>query len=124
MPHPEFGWVLHLLERYRLETDLRGDGIYAVGRKTGAGAKTATRRGCTHERRVSRIRTSPSTRPRASPRAEFDVRNESAETWRPAEGFAVGYHLFDADTGTLIVDGARVAPPRDVKPGESFHARA
>lgn len=35
-PHPEFGWVLHLLSRYRLETDLRGDGIYAVGRKTGA----------------------------------------------------------------------------------------
>jgi len=34
-PHPEFGWVLHLLERYRLETRLRGDGIYAVGRKTG-----------------------------------------------------------------------------------------
>ena len=55
-------------------------------------------------------------------RAEIDVRNQSDETWRPAEGFAVGYHLFDADTGTLIVDGARVAPPRDVKPGESFHA--
>ncbi len=36
LPHPEFGWVIHLLERYRLETDLRGDGIYAVGRKTGA----------------------------------------------------------------------------------------
>ncbi|HXS96676.1 MAG TPA: glycosyltransferase [Candidatus Limnocylindrales bacterium] len=35
-PHPEFGWVRHLLEKYRLETDLRGDGIYAVGRKTGA----------------------------------------------------------------------------------------
>jgi glycosyltransferase involved in cell wall biosynthesis/SAM-dependent methyltransferase len=35
LPHPEFGWVIHLLERYRLETDLRGDGIYAVGRKTG-----------------------------------------------------------------------------------------
>jgi SAM-dependent methyltransferase len=35
LPHPEYGWVLHLLERYRLETDLRGDGIYAVGRKTG-----------------------------------------------------------------------------------------
>ncbi len=32
-PHPEFGWILHLLERYRLSTDLRGDGIYAVGRK-------------------------------------------------------------------------------------------
>ncbi|HEY2016065.1 MAG TPA: methyltransferase domain-containing protein [Bryobacteraceae bacterium] len=35
VPHPEYGWVVHLLERYRLETDLRGDGIYAVGRKTG-----------------------------------------------------------------------------------------
>jgi len=35
LPHPEFGWVMHLLRRYRLETDLRGDGIYAVGRKTG-----------------------------------------------------------------------------------------
>ena len=27
--------VRHLLEHYWLETDLRGDGIYAVGRKTG-----------------------------------------------------------------------------------------
>jgi glycosyltransferase involved in cell wall biosynthesis/SAM-dependent methyltransferase len=35
LPHPEFGWVMHLLRRYRLETDLRGDGIYAVGRKIG-----------------------------------------------------------------------------------------
>jgi SAM-dependent methyltransferase len=35
-PHPEFGWVVHLLERYRLPADLRGDGIYAVGRKTGS----------------------------------------------------------------------------------------
>jgi glycosyltransferase involved in cell wall biosynthesis/SAM-dependent methyltransferase len=34
-PHPEFGWILHLLERYRLSTELRGDGIYAVGRKIG-----------------------------------------------------------------------------------------
>ena len=36
IPHPEFGWVLHLLHRYNLETSLRGDGIYALGRKTGA----------------------------------------------------------------------------------------
>ena len=35
LPHPEFGWVMHLLCQYRLETGLRGDGIYAVGRKTG-----------------------------------------------------------------------------------------
>jgi SAM-dependent methyltransferase len=35
LPHPEYGWVAHLLERYRLETNLRGDGIFALGRKTG-----------------------------------------------------------------------------------------
>lgn len=35
-PHPEFGWVRELLERYQLPAELRGDGIYAVGRKTGA----------------------------------------------------------------------------------------
>ncbi len=34
-PHPEFGWVRHLLQTYWLGTDLRGDGIYALGRKTG-----------------------------------------------------------------------------------------
>ena len=41
--------------------------------------------------------------------ADFAIRNDSDETWRAAEGFGVGYHLFDAETGTLIVDGARVA---------------
>ena len=34
-PHPEHGWIDHLLERYRVHTTLRGDGIYALGRKTG-----------------------------------------------------------------------------------------
>ena len=34
-PHPEHGWVLHLLNRYKLDANLRGDGIFAVGRKTG-----------------------------------------------------------------------------------------
>jgi len=51
---------------------------------------------------------------------ELLVRNQSQETWRAAEGFAVGYHLFDAGTGTLIVDGTRVAPPNDVPPGEAM----
>jgi glycosyltransferase involved in cell wall biosynthesis/SAM-dependent methyltransferase len=32
-PHPEHEWVRHLLERYRLSADLRGDGLYAVGMK-------------------------------------------------------------------------------------------
>ena len=35
-PRPELGWVTHLLDRYLLDTELRGDGIYAVGRKAGA----------------------------------------------------------------------------------------
>ena len=34
-PRPEHEWVLHLIERYKLPLDLRGDGIYAVGRKVG-----------------------------------------------------------------------------------------
>jgi glycosyltransferase involved in cell wall biosynthesis/SAM-dependent methyltransferase len=34
-PHPEFAWVRHLLRHYKLETELRGDGLFALGRKTG-----------------------------------------------------------------------------------------
>ena len=34
-PHPEHEWVKHLLARYEMPADLRGDGIYAVGRKRG-----------------------------------------------------------------------------------------
>lgn len=32
-PHPEEHFILHLLERYKLTTELRGDGIYCLGRK-------------------------------------------------------------------------------------------
>ena len=55
-----------------------------------------------------------------SGRATFDLRNDSAETWRPSEGFAVSYHLYDADTGALVEDGPRFQPARDIAPGESF----
>jgi glycosyltransferase involved in cell wall biosynthesis/SAM-dependent methyltransferase len=34
-PRPGFGWVRHLLDRYILSAEHRGDGIYAVGRKIG-----------------------------------------------------------------------------------------
>lgn len=34
-PKPEFGWVDHLLAHYILPQNLRGDGIYVVGRKKG-----------------------------------------------------------------------------------------
>jgi lipopolysaccharide transport system permease protein len=55
--------------------------------------------------------------------AEFEIQNDSQETWRAAEGFGIGYHLFDAETGTLIVDGARVQPQNEVKPGERVRVR-
>ena len=55
--------------------------------------------------------------------AAFAVRNDSPGTWRPSEGFGVGYHLFDAATGTLIVDGARVHPEIEVQPGETAPVR-
>src|SRR5207248_8366013 len=35
--------------------------------------------------------------------------------------FGIGYHLFDAETGTLIVDGARVHPKQDLPPGQAEH---
>jgi lipopolysaccharide transport system permease protein len=56
-----------------------------------------------------------------SAHVEFDVRNDTTDPWRAADGFGVGHHLFDADSGTLIVDGARVHPGRDIAPGESLH---
>jgi SAM-dependent methyltransferase len=34
-PKPEHAWVQHLLDRYYLTREHRGEGIYAVGRKTG-----------------------------------------------------------------------------------------
>jgi len=56
-------------------------------------------------------------------RAGFTLRNQTAETWRASEGFRVGYHLFDAASGTLIVDGPRVELDRDLAPGESAAVR-
>ena len=34
-PHPQHHYIEHMLKRYGLPTDLRGDGIYALGRKSG-----------------------------------------------------------------------------------------
>src|SRR5579862_1802619 len=50
---------------------------------------------------------------------EFALRNISAETWRAADGFRIGYHLLDTETGALIADGAHMRPEHDVAPGES-----
>lgn len=53
---------------------------------------------------------------------EFDLRNDTAGEWKAAAGMAAGYHLFDADTGTLIVDGPRTHLG-DLLPGQSAHVR-
>jgi lipopolysaccharide transport system permease protein len=55
--------------------------------------------------------------------AEFELRNQSGEAWRSGDGFGVGYHLFDAETGTLIVDGARVHPSGEVPAGGTTPVR-
>jgi glycosyltransferase involved in cell wall biosynthesis/SAM-dependent methyltransferase len=34
-PHPEHGWVRHMIEQYKHDPALRGDGIYAVAAKRG-----------------------------------------------------------------------------------------
>ena len=52
-------------------------------------------------------------------RAEIEVRNASGAVWRAADGFAIGVHLFDDGTGTLVVDGERIHPAHDIPPGES-----
>jgi lipopolysaccharide transport system permease protein len=51
--------------------------------------------------------------------AHFTLRNASAEAWRSADGFAAGFHIYDSDTGMLIVDGERQPPVHDVAPGDS-----
>jgi lipopolysaccharide transport system permease protein len=56
---------------------------------------------------------------RVSPgEVRFEIHNGSSRPWRAQEGFRVGYHLFDAENGTLIEDGPRVALARDLEPGD------
>jgi len=52
-------------------------------------------------------------------RVRFELFNQSRETWRSADGFAVSFQLFDSDTGTLIQEGPRFSLPRGVAPGET-----
>ena len=46
-----------------------------------------------------------------------EIVNRSTETWRPEEGWAASYHLFDEPTGTLVVEGSRTA--LDLAPEQS-----
>lgn len=53
--------------------------------------------------------------------AAFDYRNASTETWSVADAFALGYHLFDSETETLVVDGERRPLAQDMPPGSGAH---
>ena len=53
--------------------------------------------------------------------AVLDVKNASAETWRAADAYALGYQIFDPETGTLVIDGTRETPGCDMGPGDSVH---
>ena len=53
--------------------------------------------------------------------AGFDLRNSSEETWNPADSYAVGYHLFDTETDTLVIDGDRQPLSQDMPPGATAH---
>jgi lipopolysaccharide transport system permease protein len=53
--------------------------------------------------------------------AAFDLLNQSTETWRAADGYALGYQIFDPETGTLVIDGTRQSPARDMAPGDRAH---
>ncbi|MCU1257318.1 MAG: type transporter [Bryobacterales bacterium] len=49
----------------------------------------------------------------------FVLENQSRETWRPEAGFAIGSHLFERETLTLLDEGPRTVPARDIAPGQT-----
>jgi lipopolysaccharide transport system permease protein len=50
------------------------------------------------------------------------LRNDASGAWRAAEGFRVGWQILDPVSGTLVAEGARVAPDADVAPGARLAA--
>lgn len=50
-------------------------------------------------------------------RIDAKITNGTSAAWLPEDGWAVGYHLFDDPTGTLVLDGERT--PAHLEPGAS-----
>jgi lipopolysaccharide transport system permease protein len=48
------------------------------------------------------------------------IENTTGEVWKPADGYAASYQVFDPETGTLVAEGPRVLLPRDLAPGDSI----
>lgn len=50
-------------------------------------------------------------------RIQARIENASRVVWRPEEGFAVGYQIFDPETDTLLLEGERCPLKADLAPG-------
>ena len=50
-------------------------------------------------------------------RAAFRLVNRSGETWRGADGFHLGWHVFDPETGLFISEGEWTPLAGDLEPG-------
>ena len=112
-PHPEFAWINHLLDRYRVHTDTPRRWDLCAGAQNRTAETTLARVALF----VSIAFRNTDVQLEGSVlRVRSELVNRSAEAWRPEDGWAAGYHLFDEPTGTLVVDGARV--PLDVAPSE------
>ncbi len=51
-------------------------------------------------------------------RIHVEIENRGRVRWSSEDGWALGYHLFDEPTGTLVVDGERT--PLDIEPAEAY----
>ena len=108
---------MHLLRRYRLETGPPRRWHLCRGAEGGAGERALSRLALL----MSASYLNPRRRPRRGvPDGARRIRNPQRFRRRRGErpkASRVGYHLFDAETGTLIVDGAHVALDRDCRAG-------
>ena len=117
-PKPELAWVVHLLERYLLSTELRGDGIYAVGRKPGQFASVIPG-GCTVESMTARYQSLDANEADGSRlRVRFKLQNRSRRTWRRAGGPSLGWQIYDPANATFIAEGEWMPLPHDLAPGD------
>lgn len=56
---------------------------------------------------------------RLTVRVTLRVENTALEAWKPEDGYATGYQIFDPETATLVSEGERVPLPRDLAPGQA-----
>ncbi|MBI3280995.1 MAG: ABC transporter permease [Acidobacteria bacterium] len=55
--------------------------------------------------------------------AEFRIANQSETVWRREDGFAVGWQVYDPETGTFIAEGEWQALAHDLAPAENEQVR-